>query len=85
MISESMPARPSTRPPADQRGTDGADLVRAALDFLRGGVSADVGTCGPPTLARQKEDLREWADRLGLLLSSEDLPARVIRGVSSDN
>ena len=80
MSSESKPARPSTRPPADQRGTDGADLVRAALDFLRGSASADVGTCGPPTLARQKEDLREWADRLGLLLNSEPITSRLTLG-----
>ena len=80
MSRESNPASPSSRPPAHQRGTHGADLVLAALDFLRGGVSADVGTCGSPTLARQKEDLRQWADRLGLLLSSSDLPAKVVRG-----
>lgn len=76
--SESSPENP--RPPADQRGTDGADLILAALDFLRGGVSADGGACGPPTLARQKEDLYQWADRLGLLLSASDLPAKVVRG-----
>lgn len=80
MSRESNPASPSPRPPADQREPDQGDLVLAALDFLRGSVSADVGTCGSPTLARQKEDLRQWADRLGLLLSPEDLPARVIRG-----
>ena len=80
MSRESNPASPSSRPPANQRGTDGGDIVLAALDFLRGGVPADVGTCGPPTLARQKEDLRQWADRLGLLLNSSDLPAQVVRG-----
>lgn len=80
MSRESNPASPSSRPPANQRGTDGGDIVLAALDFLRGGVPVDVGTCGPPTLARQKEDLRQWADRLGLLLNSSDLPAQVVRG-----
>lgn len=80
MSRESDPASPSSRPPAHQRGTHEADLVLAALDFLRGGVSADVRPCGPPTLARQKEDLGQWADRLGLLLSSSDLPAKVVRG-----
>ena len=76
--SETSPANP--HPPADQRGTDAADLVRAALDQLRGSLSADGGTCGPPSLARQKEDLHQWADRLGLLLSTSDLPAKVVRG-----
>ena len=80
MSRESDPASPSSRPPANQRGTHGADLVLAALDFLRGGIPADVRPCGPPTLARQKKDLRQWTDRLGLLLSSSDLPAKVVRG-----
>ena len=71
MTSESEPSPASPRPPADQRGTDGADLILAALDHLRGGLPADGGTCGPPTLARQKEDLRQWADCLGLLHLAE--------------
>lgn len=80
MGSENEPANTNPRPPADQRGTDGEDLVLPALNFLRGSLSANVGACGPPTLTRQKEDLRQWADGLGLLLSPSDLPAKVIRG-----
>lgn len=80
MSSESEPSPANPHPPADQRGTDAADLILAALDFLRGGLPADGGTCGPPALARQKEDLHQWADRLGLLLSATDLPAKVVRG-----
>ena len=80
MSDESKPSVPTTRPPADQLRADGKDLVRAALDFLRGSLSADGGTCGPPTLARQKENLCQWADRLGLLLNASDLPAKVVRG-----
>ena len=79
MGSENEPANTPPRPPADQPGTDGEDLVLAALNFLRGSLSANVGACGPPTLARQKEDLRQWADGLGLLLSPSDLPAKLIR------
>ncbi len=80
MGSENEPGNTSPRPPVDQRGTDGADLVLSALDFLRGSLSANVGACGPPTLARQKKDLHQWANGLGLLLSPSDLPAKVIRG-----
>ena len=80
MISESEPSPANPSPPADQRGTDAADLILAALDHLRRGLSADGGACGPPTLARQKEDLHQWADRLGLLLSTSDLPSKVVRG-----
>ena len=80
MTSESEPSPASPCPPADQRGTDAADLIHAALDLLRGSLSTDGGACGPPALARQKEDLRQWADRLGLLLSASDLPAKVVRG-----
>jgi len=56
-------------PPADQRGGDEQDLVGAALDFVRGFQETSGGASGSPTLARQKEDLREWAGRLGLLLN----------------
>ncbi len=80
MTDESEPSPANPRPSADQRGTDGADLILAALDHLRGGLSADGGACGSPTLARQKEGLRQWADRLGLLLSTSDLPSKVVRG-----
>ncbi len=80
MTSEREPDSDKPRPPAHQRGTDETDLVRAALNFLRGGLSADGGASWPPTLARQKESLREWADGLGLLLTASDLPAKVVRG-----
>ncbi|MEN9676372.1 MAG: hypothetical protein RIS76_2268 [Verrucomicrobiota bacterium] len=59
---------------------DGPDLVRSAFDHVRGGLPADGAASGTPTVARQKENLREWARSLGLLLSPADLPARIIRG-----
>ena len=76
--SEARPDIPG--PPADQRDADARDLILAALDFLRGGLSGDGEASGPPTLARQEARLREWADRLGLLLNPTALPTKVVRG-----
>lgn len=70
--------------PSDQaaalRGADGPDFVRAALAHLRRSVPADGGAFGTPSVARQKTDLREWANGLGLLLTAEQLPATAVRG-----
>jgi hypothetical protein len=68
------------RPPADQRGADEGDLVLAALDFVRGGLSGDGETSGSLPLAWQESRLLQWADGLGLLLNSADLPEKVVRG-----
>lgn len=73
-------AQPATGDPTAHSRADGAHLVLAALNHVRGGVSSDGGASGTPTLARQKEDLREWARGLGLLLTQSDLPSKVIRG-----
>jgi hypothetical protein len=70
MSSESEPCPAHPRPPADQRGTDAADLILAALDQLRGVHETSGSPPRPPTLASQKENLRQWADRLGLLLNN---------------
>jgi hypothetical protein len=67
-------------PPAHQRGADGEDLVLAALDHLRGISPADGTTSGPPPLARQEAGLREWANRLGLLLDSSAINPKLTRG-----
>lgn len=81
MASESESAAPTdSGPPAHQRGADGADLVGAALDFFRGISSSGSESFGPPTRARQKEDLRQWADGLGLLLRFLVLPSKILRG-----
>jgi len=80
MASESRPPEDLPNPPAHQRGTDAGDLVLAALDYLRGGLPGDGETSGTPTLARQESGLLQWADRLGLLLNSAELPKKVIRG-----
>lgn len=80
MSSESETSSASSSPSAHQCGTDGEDLVLAALGIVRGSVSPDRSPSGSPSLARQKESLREWADRLGLLLSPSDLPEKVVRG-----
>ncbi|OYV06133.1 MAG: hypothetical protein CFE26_07925 [Verrucomicrobiales bacterium VVV1] len=80
MSSESEPSPANSSPPADQRGTDAADLVLAALDHLRGVHETGGSSFGPPTLACQKENLRQWADRLGLLLDHQSIASRLTRG-----
>lgn len=51
--------------------TDGADLVSAALNHLRGVLSSGGAASGPPALARQKRVLREWAEAQGRLIAAE--------------
>ena len=80
MSSETNPPGSHTHPPAHQRRADGEDLVLAALDHLRGSLPANGSPSGTPTLARQKEDLRQWAGRLGLLLTFSQLPSKIVRG-----
>lgn len=66
--------------PAPHPRGDGADLVGAALGFLRGLSEPGGGASGPPTLARQKTGLVEWARGLGLELNAADLLPRLTRG-----
>jgi hypothetical protein len=80
MGSESEPINASRPPPADQRGTDGEDLVLAALDFLRGFSQASGSSSGAPTLASQKKNLTQWASGLGLLLDPESITSTLTRG-----
>lgn len=80
ITSESEPSTPDPRPSAHQRGEDGKDLILAALDFLRGVSETGGSPFGSPTLASQKENLRQWADRLGLLLDSEIITPKLTRG-----
>jgi hypothetical protein len=80
MTDEAEPSSANARPSAHQRGTDGADLILAAFDFVRGFSQAGGSSSGPPTLACQKENLRQWADRLGLLLNPEPFRTRLTRG-----
>lgn len=80
MPSENRTPDGHSRPPADQRVADAGDLVLAALDFLRGGLSGDGEASGSTTLAWQESGFLQWADGLGLLLNPADLPGRVIRG-----
>lgn len=72
--------QPAARETAAHSGADGSHFILAALNHLRGVSSASVGTSRSPSLARQKENLREWARGLGLLLSQSDLPPKVVRG-----
>jgi hypothetical protein len=80
MSNEAEPKSEILRSPADQRSADPRDLIVEALDYIRGGVSGNRDASGPPALARQEASLRQWADRMGLLLNSRDLPTKVLRG-----
>ncbi len=80
MPSETEPDSEIPHPPAHQRGTDAGDLVLEALDFLRGVQEAGGSPSGPPSLAWQEARLREWADRLGLLLKAEEITPFLDRG-----
>ncbi len=60
--------------------TAGADLILAALAHLRGIPSPGGEPPWPPSLARQKESLHEWARSLALLLSAADILPRLQRG-----
>jgi hypothetical protein len=80
MPSETEPDSEIPHPPAHQRGADAGDLVLAALDFLRGVQEAGGSPSGPPSLAWQEARLREWADRLGLLLNAEEIIPFLDRG-----
>ncbi|HSJ01746.1 MAG: hypothetical protein ACAI34_03315 [Verrucomicrobium sp.] len=78
MSHDDAPA--STRPPSDHRGADADDLVRAALDHLRGVQEAGGSPSGPPSRTRQEKSLLQWADRLGLLLNAEEIAKLADRG-----
>ena len=78
--SESNSAKSNSGTPIIDRGENAGNLIFEALNYLKGSLSADGGSCRPPNLARQKEDLHRWASGLGLLLSPSELPSKVFRG-----
>lgn len=80
MPNESQMPDDISNPPAYQRGTDAGDLILKALNFIRGSLPGNGEASGPPSLAWQKSRLLQWADHLGLLLNSTDLPEKLIRG-----
>jgi len=80
-----MPAVVLEPPPAAREApahsrADGAHLVLAALDHLRGISPPDVDTLGLPSLTRQKESLRQWVRGLGLRLDASGIVLRLERG-----
>ena len=79
MLSERTAASDTPAPAAHARA-DGPHLVLAALAHLRRSLSPDGGPPRTPSLARQEEDLRQWAAGLGLLLAPAQLPAKAVRG-----
>lgn len=80
MSADVPPPAPAACEAAAHSRADGADLVVAALDQLRGISPAGVGSLGAPTLTRQKEGLREWARGLGLLLDAAGIVSGLERG-----
>jgi hypothetical protein len=64
-------SQPASRDTSAHSRADEEDLILAALDYLRGVRQADGGIHGPPSLACQKEGLRQWAGSLGLLLDAK--------------
>jgi hypothetical protein len=71
---------PAAREASAHSRADGSHLILSALDHLRGLSAAGVGASGPPSLSRQKKDLREWARGLGLLLDASLIVPRLERG-----
>lgn len=65
---------------ASQPREAGKDRIQSALAYVRGSLPGDEQAPGPPTLARQKGRLEEWAESLGLLLNPDDLPSKSVRG-----
>jgi hypothetical protein len=81
MVMAREPEKPeSDREAAPDQGAVGPDFVRAALNHLRGIPPAGGEASGTPTVARQKESLRQWAAGLGLLLDPETILPRLGRG-----
>lgn len=70
----------STGDPTPFSRADGAHLVLASLDHLRGISQSSGGPSGPPPLARQTESLRQWARSLGLQLNPDTFLPRLERG-----
>lgn len=82
MTSESQPQPEpeSTGQAAPVPGAAQRDFIREALNLLRRIPASGGEAPGSPTVARQKENLREWARGLGLLLDPETIIPRLVRG-----
>lgn len=80
MSSEANHQPGSAREAAALTRADGPDLVRAALDHLRGISTASGATSGTSAVTRQEKNLCEWARSLGLLLDPLVIIPRLERG-----
>ena len=80
MSHESASRSTPDHPPPDFAGTDGGDLIGAAIRHLGGSLSGNGTASWSIPIARQKESLREWAGSVGLLLKANDLPSKSVRG-----
>lgn len=81
MTEGESPGQPqSDSQTASHFGAGRGDFIQAALDHLRGISPTGGEALGAPTIARQKESLREWAHGLGLLLEADSIVPHLIRG-----
>jgi hypothetical protein len=80
MANEPTGQTASSRQAAPLSGAGRPDLILSALNHLRGIQPAGGETFGPPTVARQKESLCEWARDLGLLLNADSIIPYLVRG-----
>lgn len=67
-------------PAAAQHAAGFEDRIAAALAHLRRSLSRDGCPPGESSFASQEACLTEWAKSLDLLLNSDDLPAKAVKG-----
>ena len=80
MANEPTGQTTSSRQAAPLIGAGRPDLILPALNHLRGIQPAGGETFGTPTVARQKENLSEWARGLGLQLNADSIIPYLVRG-----
>lgn len=82
LMSHDAADRPpsSPHPPSDHPGADGRDLILEAYTHLGGVLSGSGEASWKTPISRQEANLREWADRLGLLLNAEEIVPLLERG-----
>ncbi|HEY3761932.1 MAG TPA: hypothetical protein VGN23_09310 [Verrucomicrobiae bacterium] len=80
MANEPTGEKESNRQASPLIGAGRSDLILSALNHLLRIQPAGGETSGPPTIARQKKNLGEWARGLGLLLDADSIIPRLGRG-----
>jgi hypothetical protein len=77
---ESYPQNRIGNSKAGDSDRNGIHFVESALEHLRRGIPPNRDSHQAPPLHRQKNDLVEWAENLGLLLTIDQLPETAVRG-----